>query len=61
MMTYDLNGAWDNTTGLNAPLWARNDEEGRYRTQNMVSFCSDNFVNKPAFKNLYVLFMKNCP
>jgi len=38
-MAYDLNGAWDNQTGINAPLYPRFDELGSDRKNlNLVGF-----------------------
>lgn len=37
LMAYDLNGAWANYTGINAPLYPRHDEEGDQRYLNVVS------------------------
>lgn len=46
LMAYDLNGAWDDVTGHNAPLYARTAEKGTEReTLNVVStmmICCDN-------------------
>ena len=36
-MSYDLHGSWDNFTGINAPLYPRDDEEGDERYYNVVS------------------------
>ena len=38
LMTYDLHGAWENVTGINAPLNGRIDETGDQATLNVVSF-----------------------
>merc|ERR1712168_725505 len=35
LMAYDLNGAWNNVTGHNSPLYARYEEEGDQRYLNM--------------------------
>jgi GH18 family chitinase len=39
VMTYDYYGAWDNVTGINAPLYGRNDleEDDDGRWKNVVS------------------------
>ena len=37
LMAYDLNGAWANYTGINAPLYPRHEEEGDQRYLNVVS------------------------
>jgi chitinase len=37
-MTYDYNGAWDNVTGVNAPLYPRFDEAGTHRETLNVDF-----------------------
>jgi GH18 family chitinase len=42
-MTYDYYGAWDNVTGINAPLYGRNyleeDDDGHWK--NVVSYDDD--------------------
>ena len=35
-MSYDLNGAWNNVTGHNSPLFPSRDETGEQRQLNMV-------------------------
>ena len=40
LMAYDLNGAWNNYTGHNAPLYARADETGEELFNNVVSHVS---------------------
>ena len=37
LMAYDLNGAWANYTGINAPLFPRDDEVGDQIYLNVVS------------------------
>ena len=37
VMTYDLHGAWDKKTGINAPLYPAADETGKDRQLNVVS------------------------
>jgi GH18 family chitinase len=43
VMTYDYYGAWDNVTGINAPLYGRNyleeDDDGHWK--NVVSYDDD--------------------
>ena len=36
-MSYDLNGAWDNVTGHNSPLFNRHDEDEKRSLLNIVS------------------------
>lgn len=38
LMAYDFNGAWDNITGMNAPLYSRPDEAGSWREWFNVDF-----------------------
>jgi GH18 family chitinase len=46
-MTYDYYGAWDNVTGINAPLYGRDnlldeeDDEDDGRWKNVVSYDED--------------------
>ena len=40
VMSYDLNGAWNDYTGHNSPLYARSDETDENRQLNMVSYIS---------------------
>lgn len=42
LMTYDMNGAWNNFAGLNAPLYASSKEQGEQSKLNVVSGCSCN-------------------
>ena len=36
LMTYDLNGAWNNYVGHNSPMFPRSDETGDAATKNVV-------------------------
>ena len=36
LMSYDLNGAWNKSTGHNSPLFPRSDEKGEERYLNIV-------------------------
>ncbi len=37
LMTYDLNGAWENFVGHNSPLFSRQAESDNLKTRNVVS------------------------
>ncbi len=43
VMTYDYYGAWDNVTGINAPLYGKDlfDEEEDEQWKNVVSYDAD--------------------
>jgi len=43
-MAYDLNGAWDNITGINAPLYARQAEVGTERELLNLDFAANYWV-----------------
>lgn len=49
LMTYDMNGAWNNFAGLNAPLYPSNSEEGEQKKLNVVSGCFFNPQKTGAF------------
>ena len=40
VMTYDLHGSWDQETGMVAPLFPRQDEQGGQGHANVVSIAS---------------------
>ena len=44
-MAYDLNGAWANYTGINAPLHPRDDEVGDQIYLNVVSTTYVTYIN----------------
>jgi GH18 family chitinase len=50
-MTYDYYGAWDNVTGINAPLYGRNDldEDDDGRWKNVVSYDDKTGSNRWIF------------
>lgn len=45
LMAYDFNGAWDNITGMNAPLYSRPSEAGSWREWFNVDFGAHYWVN----------------
>ena len=45
LMAYDFNGAWDNITGMNAPLYSRQSEHGNEREYFNVDFAAKYWVN----------------
>jgi len=45
LMTYDLNGAWDTQTGLNAPLYQRAEEVGTERETLNLDFAAKYWVS----------------
>lgn len=56
LMSYDLNGAWNNITGHNSPLFARPDEYGDEALLNM-NWAANYWVSQGAPKNKLVIGM----
>jgi len=56
LMTYDLNGAWNDYTGHNSPLYPRADEEGEDRLLN-VHWAANYWHENGAPKNKLVIGM----
>jgi len=54
LMSYDLNGAWDPWTGLNSPLYPRNDETGAARQLN-IDWAAKYWVSNGAAKNKLII------
>lgn len=57
VMTYDYNGAWENVTGLNAPLYPRPDEIGTWRESLNLDWSARYWVSLGAAKEKMMLGM----
>jgi len=55
LMAYDINGAWDNITGINAPLYKRQAEVGTERETLNVDFGATYWVQKGCPKEKLVI------
>jgi len=61
-MTYDYYGAWDNVTGINAPLYGNDfmEEDDEEHWKNVVSY-NDNGIESFDFYTRIIQYIIGCP